>query len=88
MKFSLDIPVVLIVFNRPEKTQMVWEAIAKAEPKKLLIVADGARQKKPGEDVLCQQVLNLVSRVDWNCEVHRNVATVNQSSLFNQALSY
>jgi hypothetical protein len=72
-----ETPVALFVFNRPETTRRVFDAIAQIRPTKLLLIADGPRQNKPGEDELCRQVKEIVSRVDWPCEVHRNISESN-----------
>ena len=40
---QLETPVVLIVFNRPDTVRKVFEAVAKARPLRLLLIADGAR---------------------------------------------
>jgi hypothetical protein len=39
--FHLTTPVAFIIFNRPDTTAQVFEAIRQAEPPKLLVVADG-----------------------------------------------
>jgi hypothetical protein len=36
-------PVAFLIFNRPDLTQIVFEAIAKVKPKQLFVVADGPR---------------------------------------------
>ena len=64
-----DTPVVLIVFNRPEPTRRVFEAIAKARPSRLLIIADGPRVDRPGESDLCAEVRRVVAKIDWPCKV-------------------
>ena len=70
-------PIIFMVFNRPETTLLVFRAIAAARPAKLLLIADGARAGKEGEDERCRQVREIVSRVDWPCEVFRNFADQN-----------
>jgi hypothetical protein len=70
-------PVVLIVFNRPATTRRVFDRIAEARPAKLLIVADGPRRDRPGEEILCQDVRDIVSAVDWPCEVLTNFSPSN-----------
>ena len=67
---------VLFVFNRPHTTRRVFEAIAAARPAKLLLIADGPRQNK-GEAEACRQVRDIVSRVDWPCEVFKNFSEIN-----------
>jgi hypothetical protein len=70
-------PVVLIVFNRPKTTELVFAEIANARPPKLLIVADGPRPDRPGEAALCEAARSVVKRIDWDCEVLINFADEN-----------
>ena len=74
---QLNTPVVLIVFNRPEPTRRVFAAIAAARPSKLLIVADAPRADQQGERERCEEVLKIVSAVDWPCTVEINLAPEN-----------
>lgn len=62
-------PVLFLVFNRPEPTFQVFEAIREARPDKLYIAADGPRSNRPGEAESCAQVRRVVDRVDWPCQV-------------------
>jgi hypothetical protein len=71
------VPILLIVFNRPSLTRRVFKRIAEARPVRLLIVADGPRPDKPGEEELCREVRKIVSAVDWPCEVLTNFAPSN-----------
>jgi hypothetical protein len=72
-----ETPVALFVFNRPDTTRRVFEAIANVRPARLLLVADGPRPDKLGEAEACQQVRDIVGRVDWPCEVSTNFAENN-----------
>ncbi len=72
---SLSTPIAFLIFNRPDLTQMVFEMIAKAKPKMLLVVADGPRF--PEEDEKCEQARAFINRVDWNCEVLTNFSDKN-----------
>ena len=65
----LETPVLLLIFNRVDRTQDVFDQIRKHQPKKLYIVSDGARKEKAGEDKLVLECRNIVQKVDWNCEV-------------------
>ena len=62
-------PVLFLVFNRPEKTKIVFEAIRKAKPPKLYIAADGARNDKKEEAGKCAEVKLIFKGIDWDCEV-------------------
>jgi len=61
--------ILFVIFNRPKTTQTVFEAIRLANPTRLYIAADGARENKIGEKELCEQTRKIVQNVDWNCEV-------------------
>ena len=61
--------VLFIIFNRPETTQRVFDAIRLAKPTRLYIAADGPRENKTGEKELCEQARKIAQNVDWDCEV-------------------
>ena len=73
----LDTPVALIVFNRPEMTERVFAEIARAQPRQLLVVADGPRPGRQGEAERCAATRSIVQRVDWKCDVSTNFSDVN-----------
>jgi len=70
-------PVVFLIFNRPELTAKVFESIRQARPAKLLLVADGPRDDRPSDAGRCLQVREIVSRVDWPCDVYREFSEIN-----------
>jgi len=70
-------PVAFLVFNRPQTTARVWEAIRKARPPKLLIVADGPRSDRPDDAQRCSDVRAICEHVDWPCDVARNYSDIN-----------
>ncbi len=68
MKPSLvDISVLILFFNRPEQLSQVFTQVRKARPARLFLYQDGPRgpQDMPGITA-CREV---VSQVDWDCEV-------------------
>jgi hypothetical protein len=69
--------ILLLVFNRPNLTKLVFEQIRNAKPARLYIAADGARPDKPGEIARCQEVRQIVSQVDWSCIVETRFSTEN-----------
>lgn len=72
---SLSTPIVLIIFNRPDFTQTVFETIRIAKPKKLLVIADGPRC--PEENEKCQKSREIINQIDWNCELLINFSEIN-----------
>lgn len=67
---SLQTPVLFLVFNRLDTTKQVFEAIRQAQPPRLYIAADGARESREGEAEKVQAVRDyVVNNIDWDCEV-------------------
>lgn len=71
----LSIPVALIIFNRPDLTRAVFEAIAKAKPRVLFVIADGPRF--PEETEQCTKARALLHNIGWDCRILRNVSEKN-----------
>jgi hypothetical protein len=68
--FPLNTPVLFVVFNRPETTKRVFEAIRAAMPTRLYIAADGPRAGNLSDVENLKAVREIVSKVDWACDVH------------------
>ncbi len=70
-----DIPIIFIVFNRPETTKKVFCEIAKIKPKQLFIIADGPRAET--ESIKCNEVRAITNFIDWECELKTNFSESN-----------
>jgi hypothetical protein len=66
---SLSTPVLLVIFNRPETTALVFDAIRRAKPQRLYIAADGPRPDVKSDMERCALAREVVQKVDWECEV-------------------
>lgn len=75
--YSLDTPIIFIIFNRPEVTRKVFAEISKQRPKHLFIVSDGARQNREAETERVEEARSITEHINWPCEVHRNYAKYN-----------
>lgn len=74
----MNTPILLLIFNRPELSLRVLNAIRAAQPKRLFIASDGPRASKEGESSLCEETRALIdSQIDWECEVQRLIRTEN-----------
>jgi len=62
-------PILFLIFNRPDTTRQVFEAIRMAQPPRLYVAADGPRSDRPGESERCEEARQIATQVDWNCEV-------------------
>jgi hypothetical protein len=65
----LTTAVLFLVFNRPEVTKTVFQAIRTAQPQKLYVAADGPRVERKGEATQCEITRRIATAVDWPCQV-------------------
>lgn len=75
MKNTINTPVVLFVFNRPDITQRVFNEIRKVKPEKLFLIADGPRDENDRQR--CNEVRKIIENVDWECVVYKNYSDIN-----------
>ncbi|MEM3091183.1 MAG: hypothetical protein QXD05_02005 [Candidatus Pacearchaeota archaeon] len=68
-KKQLNIPILLIAFNRPETTRQIFFEIKKVRPKKLFVSVDGPRNELERQKV--DEVKKIVSNVDWPCKLKK-----------------
>ncbi|MBI4429729.1 MAG: nucleotide-diphospho-sugar transferase [Ignavibacteriales bacterium] len=66
---SFDTPILFLIFNRPQTTEVVFKRIREVRPKHLFISADGPRQDRPDETRLCAEARNIITAIDWDCDV-------------------
>ncbi|NBK91496.1 glycosyltransferase family 2 protein [bacterium 1XD21-13] len=76
-KMDYSIPIVLIVFNRPELVKKQLERLRKIKPQKLYIVSDGARAGRDEEAVQVNEVRRLFDSIDWECHIEKIYAMKN-----------
>lgn len=74
---DFPIPVVLIVFNRPELVKKQLAQLKRIKPQKLYIVSDGARAGQSDEAALVNEVRALFDIIDWRCCVEKIYAVEN-----------
>jgi hypothetical protein len=71
------VPVVLIVYNRPDLAQKALEAIASANPSQVLIISDGPKTDNPQDAMLVGQVREVCSQERWSFPISINAAPTN-----------
>jgi len=67
--YQVQSPILFLVFNRPQLTEQVFSRIRAVQPARLYIAADGPRKDRPEDVAACEQVRQVVSKVDWLCQV-------------------
>jgi hypothetical protein len=74
---EFDVPVVLMIFNRPEHTRAVFERVAAIRPRRLFVIADGPRPDRPDDVRKCADSRAILDQVNWSCELNTNFAERN-----------
>jgi hypothetical protein len=73
----VETPVVLFLFNRPEKVRRVLDVLRRVEPRRLFVVADGPRPGHVTDPDRCAQARAIVDVIDWPCEVSQIFSPTN-----------
>ncbi len=66
---SFNTPVLLLIFNRPDVTQKVFDQIKVIKPKHLYVAADGPRPNREDDIIKCKQTRQIIDQIDWPCEL-------------------
>jgi hypothetical protein len=71
--------VALFVFNRPDTTRAVVEALRAVRPPVLYVVADGPRPGRADDVERCHDARRVIdTEIDWSCEVRRLTSETNR----------
>lgn len=73
----MDVPLVILAFNRPAHTRRLLEALAEVRPSRLFVVADGPRAGHPDDAARCAEVRALFENLPWTVEITRDFAAEN-----------
>jgi len=64
-----EVPVLLVVFNRPELTRQVIDALRQVKPTQLFVAGDGPRPDHPDDIEKCRLTKQIATEIDWQCEL-------------------
>jgi|1048.fasta_scaffold00494_12 hypothetical protein len=68
---GFEVPILLLVFNRPAHTQRLMAVLQQIRPTRLYVHADGPRPSRVGELERSEETRSLVlSSINWPCEVN------------------
>src|SRR5437763_494946 len=76
-----DVPILFLIFNRPDLTEIVFERIRAVRPRRLFIAADGPRPEVAADRALVAEARRVVGRIDWPCSVERLFHDTNRGCL-------
>ncbi len=63
-------PVLILFFTREEPLKKVFESVKNHKPSKLYLFQDGPRKNRPDDLDKILRCRQIVSNIDWECEVH------------------
>lgn len=66
--YKIDVPVLLVFFNRPNVFRKVFNAVKSNKPSKLFLVCDGPRQGR-GDEIGIEKCKEIAKNIDWKCDV-------------------
>lgn len=73
----MNTAVLLVAFNRPQKTRRILEAIRRARPKRLYVAIDGPRSNIKEDAGRVAEVKETTAAIDWPCGVKRLIRPEN-----------
>jgi len=81
MKKSISIPVLLILFNRPEISKQLINSLGKTQPNKVYVYFDGPREyQKMVDSKNIDEIKKVIENIDWNCDIQIKENTINLGS--------
>ena len=66
----MSVPILLVVFNRPDHTRQVLERLRQVRPDTLYIAIDGPRTNHKTDVINVLACKELVGEIDWPCAIH------------------
>ena len=69
--YKVDVPVLLIFFNRPSVLRKTFDQIKKARPSILFLYQDGVREGNKKDIFNATECRKIVSEIDWDCKVYK-----------------
>jgi|ERR1035437_3405024 hypothetical protein len=69
---TFDTPILLIIFNRPEKVKILINSLSKIKPSRIYISADGPRKNIFGDEEKCNLAREAAKSIPWPCEIKTN----------------
>lgn len=70
MNTNVNVPVLLIFFNRPKMIEQVFAKVREAKPIKLFLYQDGPRDNREDDVKNVMACRKVVENIDWDCDVH------------------
>ena len=66
----MKIPIVVIIFNRPDKTKILYESLSIYKPDALFIISDGPRKNFENDEKNVKRSREIFKHIDWDCKFY------------------
>ena len=76
-----SVPVVVVIFNRPELTRRLVEALEAAKPATIYLISDGPRVGVAGEQEKVTASREIFESLPWDCKVYTRFAPTNMGCM-------
>jgi len=86
--YLVDVPVMLMVFVRPDTLRRVFNVIKEARPSMLFLVSDGPREHIPTDREKIDESRKIVEEIDWDCKLKKLYFDTNQGLYKTTNMSY
>lgn len=73
----MQIPILLLVYNRYEGTEKLIKILNKIKPKKIYIAADGPKLNNIIDIANCSRVRKLFDKINWRCKIYKKYNNYN-----------
>jgi len=90
-KLRLEIPILIIAFNRPKLTKKLLKSIELLKPSKIYVAADGPRNNNINDLDSCNYTRKLFeTEINWECELKKKFrpSNVGVKKNINEALDW
>lgn len=74
---KLDIPVLTILFNRPNNVKILIEKLKVIKPKNLYVAIDGPREDNKDDIKRINECKKIIEDIDWDCRIYKLYRTNN-----------
>jgi hypothetical protein len=76
-RLSFDVPILFILFNRPQHARRVLERLRQVRPTQLYVTIDGPRIGNNSDKQGVQDCIALLDEIDWPCTVTKLIRDQN-----------
>lgn len=72
-----QVPILLVTFNRPDTTKIVFEKIKELKPSVLYIYSDAPRLGNVNDEIKVNETRKIFDDINWECAVHKSFQETN-----------